>query len=663
MLEEIKGIGTKTISELNKLNINTIKDLLTYYPFRYNYFKPVNIKEINDDKEVVINGYIQSMPKVMYIKRNLNKLAFNLKTDNIIINVVIFNRAFLKNNLKINKLITIIGKYNKLKNTFTASDIKLNPIIEYKIEPIYHLTSNIKKQNFNKIIANTLKANINIPNYIPNDLISSYKFIDKKLALKYIHQPSSPNEIKQSKLMLTYEELFVYMLKLNFLKQKIQKQKLENIKLYDEKKLQEFINNLPYKLTEDQNIVLQEIINDFKSQKRMNRLILGDVGSGKTIMAFISLYINYLAGYQGVIMVPTEILAFQHFENFKTLFKKYNINVALLTSSTKIKERKEIIKEIKENKINIVISTHSVLNEEIIFNNLGLVITDEQHRFGVKQRKNLQEKGRDVDVIYMSATPIPRTLALTIYGDMDISFIKNKPQNNKKIITKLVSDSDIKEVLYDILEEIKKGHQIYVIVPLVNENEELDIEDIESIKKKFASAYNNKIPIGTIHGKIKTKEKEKIMNDFKNNIIKILISTTVIEVGIDVKNATTMVIFNAERFGLATLHQLRGRVGRSDLQSKCYLISNYEKERLKILEESNDGFYISEKDFQLRGTGDLFGVKQSGDMNFKIANLKNDYKILLQCQKDSENFLLNNIKNIKSFPNQEKILESIIFID
>lgn len=661
MLEKIKGIGSKTILELNKLNIKTIEDLLTYYPFRYDYFKPLNIREIASDKEVVINGYIQSIPKVMYIKRNLNKLSFNLKTDNIIINVVIFNRAFVKNNLSINKLVTIIGKYNQLKNTFTASDIKLSPILNEKIEPVYHLTSNLKRQYFNKIMINAL--NNPIPNYIPDYLMKKYHYIDKDIALKYIHQPTSYEEIKQSKLMLTYEELFTYMLKLNYLKQKKQVQKEDNIKDFPEDKLKTFINNLPFALTKDQNQVLEELIKDFKSPKRMNRLILGDVGSGKTIMAFIALYINYLAGYQGVIMVPTEILAYQHYENFKLLFKKYKIKAILLTSSTKTKERKEIIKDLKENNINIIISTHSVLNEEIIFNKLGLVITDEQHRFGVKQRKNLQKKGKDVDVIYMSATPIPRTLALTIYGDMDISFIKNKPQNNKEIITKLVPEKDIKEVLFAILEEIKKDHQVYVIVPLVNENEELNIEDIHSIKNKFDVAYNNKIPIGTIHGKIKAKEKEKIMNDFKNNNIKILISTTVIEVGIDVKNATTIVIFNAERFGLATLHQLRGRVGRSDLQSKCFLISNYEKERLKVLEESNDGFYISEKDFQLRGIGDLFGIKQSGDMNFKIANLKNDYKILLQCQKDSEEFLLNNKNNLKLYPNQTKILESIIFID
>lgn len=661
MLQDIKGLGAKTILELNKLNINNIEELITYYPYRYNFFKPENLSDANYEKEIVINGYIESVPKTVYIKRNLNKLSFNLNTNKEMISVLIFNRAFLKNHLTIGKSITIIGKYNQLKNTFTASDIKLTPIINDKIEPIYHLTNNIKRQNFNKIIQNAMNINLSIPNYIPNYLMEEYKFIDKGTAIKYIHNPKSTEEIKKSRLMLTYEELFIYMLKLNFLKQKKQKQKIENVKEFDYEKLNEFIKNIPFTLTEDQNKVLKELIEDFTSKKRMNRLILGDVGSGKTIMAFISLYINFLSGYQGVMMAPTEILAFQHYENILITLKACNIKVVLLTSSTKTSERTIILKELKTNKIDIVISTHSVLNEEVIFHNLGLVITDEQHRFGVKQRKNLQEKGKEVDVLYMSATPIPRTLALTLYGDMDLSFIKTKPQNNKEIITKLVNESEIKTVLKEVLEEIKKGHQIYVIVPLVNENEELDLEDIESIKNKFDIAFNKKIPIATIHGKLKSKEKADIMNDFKENKIKILISTTVIEVGIDVKNATTMVIFNAERFGLATLHQLRGRVGRSDLQSKCFLISNYEKERLKVLEESNDGFYISEKDFELRGTGDLFGVKQSGDMQFKLANLKTDYKILLQCKKDSEEFLSN--KNIKLFPNQEIILKSINFID
>ncbi len=330
----------------------------------------------------------------------------------------------------------------------------------------------------------------------------------------------------------------------------------------------------------------------------------------------------------------------------------------MLSSSTKAKQREEILNNLKSGETNVLISTHSVLNNEVLFNNLGLVITDEQHRFGVKQRENLQAKGKDTDVIYLSATPIPRTLALTIYGDMDISQIKSKPQNNKEVITKVIKEDEIKMVLYEILEEIKKGHQAYVIAPLVEEKES-DLEDVKSIYNKFNIAFNKKIPIGIIHGKLNNDEKENIMNDFKANKIKILISTTVIEVGIDVKNATIMTIFNAERFGLATLHQLRGRVGRSNIQSKCFIISNYEKERLNILEKSNDGFYISEKDFELRSSGDLFGIKQSGDMQFKLADPKRDFKILMEARKDAENFLKRNLKNMDNYPNQKKILETL----
>ncbi|MDD2505459.1 MAG: helicase-related protein [Bacilli bacterium] len=317
----------------------------------------------------------------------------------------------------------------------------------------------------------------------------------------------------------------------------------------------------------------------------------------------------------------------------------------------------------QDQNIDLLIGTHSVLNDEVKFNNLGLVITDEQHRFGVKQRQNLQKKGKEVDVLYLSATPIPRTLALTIYGDMDISQIKIKPQNNKTVITKVIKEKDIKEVLLKMLEQIKLGHQIYVVVPLIEDDETKAMENVNSIYNKLNAAFNNKIPLDIMHGQLNPKEKDIIMKKFQNNEIKILISTTVIEVGVDVKNATTIVIFNAERFGLATLHQLRGRIGRNNFASYCYLISNHEKERLKIMEKTTDGFEISEKDFELRGIGDLFGIKQSGDMNFKIANLKTDYKILLQCKKDSEDFLNNHLNNLSDFPEQKLIIDSIMFID
>ena len=661
MLKEIKGIGSKILLELNKLNIYDIEDLLTYYPYRYNYYKPQKISEIRDNETAVITGIIENNPKVSFIKRNFNRISFNLNTGLEIINVVIFNRAFLKNNLVIGKTITVIGKYKKSNNTFTASDLKLKPILKPEIDPVYHLGTGIKKANFIKIINNTLEKNIYLTNYVPDYLNQKYNFIDKLSAIKAIHNPNTTKDLKDALLFLKYEELYNFMLKINYLK--LKRSHLNNFeqKTFDEEKLHALISNLPFSLTNDQLKAIDDIKEDFLTNKRMNRLLLGDVGSGKTIVAILSLYMNALAGYQGVLMAPTEILAMQHYNNAIKIFKDNKI--ALLTSSTKTKERKEILKDLKDNKIDILIGTHSVLNDEVIFNNLGLVITDEQHRFGVKQRHYLQKKGEEVDVLYMSATPIPRTLALTIYGDMDISFIKEKPKNNKEVITKLLKENEIKEALFKMAEEIKQNHQIYVVVPLVEDNEELDMENVTSIYNKLNEAFHDKIPMDILHGKLSSKEKDCIMKDFKENKTKILISTTVIEVGIDVSNATMMVIFNAERFGLATLHQLRGRVGRSDIQSYCYLISNLDTERLRVMEETNDGFEISEKDFKIRGTGDLFGVKQSGDMTFKLADLKNDYKILLQCKEDSEQFLKEHLKNINLYPNQQKIINSIKFID
>ena len=657
MLDKLKGIGPKTLEELNNLNIYNIEDLLMHYPYRYNYYQPIDIKSAQDNEDVTITGIVERNATAYYIKRSLNVLNFTINTNNILVKIVAYNRGFMKNHIKAGNKITVTGKYNKFKNTIIAGEIINEEITSLKIEPVYRLTKKLKKHIFNKIMIEALK-DIKVNNYIPNYLNREYNFIDKNLAIKNIHNPSDIDTLKQSKLMLIYEELFIFMLKINYLKNNQKSIKENNIKKFKESDVNNFINSLPFKLTKDQIESINDIISDFNSNKRMNRLILGDVGSGKTIVGFIALYINFLSNYQGVLMAPTEILAFQHFNNFKNIFKDVDIKCQLLTSSTKPKDRIEIIKNLKNGKTNILISTHSVLNEEVVFKNLGLVITDEQHRFGVKQRKNLQEKGKDTDVIYMSATPIPRTLALTIYGDMDISQIKTKPQNNKEVITKVLKEDGIKEVLYEILEEIKKGHQAYVIVPLVEENES-ELEDVQSIYDKFNIAYNKKIPMEMIHGKLKNEEKEEIMQNFKEGKTKILISTTVIEVGIDVKNATVIAIFNAERFGLATLHQLRGRVGRSDLQSKCFIISNYEKERLDVLEESNDGFYISEKDFELRSAGDIFGIKQSGDMEFKLANLKTDYKILLQCKKDAEEFLNKNKDNLDDYPNQKKILSSI----
>ncbi len=661
MLDEIKGIGPKTILSLNSLGIYTLDDLLNYFPYRYNVLKPVSLSTASDDDQVLINGYIENPIKVFFIKKNLNKLSFKLNTGTELINVTIFNRAFIKPNLSVGKQISVLGKYNRKNNTFVANDIKLVPILRETIEPVYHLNAGLKRSSFIKIMDNALSKNYFVTNNIPDYLMNKYKFVDKMVAIKDIHKPINLQSIKDSKLMLIYEELFTFMLKMNYLK--LNQKNVDEFyeRTIKEDKVNKFIETLPFTLTNDQVNAIEEIKNDFNNPKRMNRLILGDVGSGKTIVAFIALYMNYITGYQGVMMAPTEILAKQHYENMINLFKNFDLRMELLTSSTLKKTRSDIIKRLASGDVDVLIGTHSVLNDEIIFKNLGLVVTDEQHRFGVNQRNMLQKKGRLSDVLYLSATPIPRTLALTLFGDMDITEIRSKPSNRKPILTKLFKNKDIKDVLFMMLDEIKKGHQIYVVAPLIEDENETGMETVKELKNKIDTAFNHKIPIDILHGKLKNKDKEEIMNNFKLNKTKILISTTVIEVGVDVKNATMMVIFNAERFGLATLHQLRGRIGRNDLESKCILISDYDTPRLKILEESNDGFYISEKDFELRGSGDLFGVKQSGDMDFKIANMKTDFKILQQCALDSKEFLEN--VDLNKYPIQKNIIDSISFMN
>ena len=658
MLEDIKGIGPKTLKLFQNLNIFTIQDLITYYPYKYKLYHPVTLDNYEENTEVLINGYVASDAKIYYIKRNLNKISFRLNTGTKLINVTIFNRPFIKQHLLLNKYISVIGKYNVKTNTFTASDIKLTPIIKDEIEPIYHTTQGLKQVNIHKIINNLLEKNIYVPSLIPEEYIKEYSLLDKLTAIKEIHNPTSTNNLKQAEICLKYEELFEYTLKINYLKYLKDKTTTSYIKTFDTSKLDNLISSLPFKLTDSQVNAVEDIKQDFNSPKHMNRLILGDVGSGKTIISFLALYMNYLSGYQGVLMAPTEILIKQHYENIKKILT--DLNIEILTGSTTKKDRNKIIENLKNGQIDILLSTHSVLNDDVVFKNIGLVVTDEQHRFGVNQRKNLQNKGENVDVLYMSATPIPRTLALTIFKDMDITEIKTKPLNRKPKITKLYKTTEIKEVLYEMLDEIKKGHQIYVVSPLIeNEEENTKLASVNYLYEKINVALNGKVPIGVLHGKLKNEEKENIMNDFKSNKTKILISTTIIEIGVDVSNATMIVIFNAERFGLATLHQLRGRIGRNDIESKCILISDYDTPRLKILEESEDGFYISEKDFELRGAGDLFGVKQSGDMVFKIANLNKDFKILKKCSEDSLIFLNKHINEIDKFPIQKNIIRGV----
>lgn len=655
-LTQIKGLGMKTCEKLDKLGIKDIKSLLTFYPFRYNIIKRSNLKEVKNNEQITIDGIIESIPSIFYFKGKKDKMNFKLNTGFKTFNIVIFNRGFLKNKLTIGTEITVVGKIDKIKSIIVVSDLYFGKIDKERIEPVYHTTFGLSNKQIRKYINSTVNLGYEIDDYIPTFISQKYHLLNKSEAIRYLHNPVDEIKLKQSIKRTKYEELFIYMLKMNYLKQskKIDHGLKRDIS-YD--KVEQFIDNLPFELTRDQIKSVEEIYKDLTGDMRMNRLLQGDVGSGKTIVAFITMYINYLGGYQSALMAPTEILAQQHYQNSKELFKKYNIDIALLTGKTKTKEKKEIYEKLKNGTIDFIIGTHALFTDDVIYKNLGLVITDEQHRFGVNQRSNLKNKGTTPDILYMSATPIPRTYALTLYGDMDVSNIKTLPSGKKEIITTLKTEKEIKDVLTSMYNELKQRHQIYVVAPLIEESDKIDLKNVYDLEEKFNKAFGKICNIDILHGKMKPSEKEEVMQKFKENKINILISTTVIEVGVDVKNATMMVIFDAERFGLSALHQLRGRVGRNNLQSYCILISNYEKERLNVLTKTNDGFKVSEEDFLLRGSGDIFGLRQSGDMIFKMADLKQDFNILLKAKEDSE-YLLKNLTKIDP-KEQQKYLNLI----
>ena len=642
-LKDVKGIGPKSLSLLNKINIYTVEDLVTHYPFRYEILERCNLADTLDGGKIIIDGKIESVPILMHFKAGLNKMNFRLVTASGVVGVSIFNRAFLKSQLTVGTGVTVIGKFDKTKNVITASDIKLETLMnKAKIEPVYHCTAGLTNKNMSTYINMAiLMFGKEIFDYIPESYLEKYNFLNKKTSLNIIHNPSTIEKLKEVTIRLKYEELFAFMFKINYLKVQNKKKNTGLLRKIDRDKINAFINKLPFKLTDDQYKAVDEILDDLASHNRMNRLLQGDVGSGKTIVSFIAMLANDFSGYQSALMAPTEILATQHYNNLKTFLKDSSINVELLTGSTPKKEKLRIYEGLKDGSISMIVGTHALIQDEVEYNNLGLVITDEQHRFGVHQRANLQNKGVKPDVLYMSATPIPRTYALTIFGDMDVSTIKMRPKGRQKVETFVKKNSEIKDVLGLMYKELQAGHQVYVIAPLIEDSENSDLATVCNLKDQMKLAFGDRYKIDIVHGKMAALAKDAIMEQFMQNKIQILISTTVVEVGVDVSNATTMVIFDADRFGLSTLHQLRGRVGRGTSKSQCILISDSDTDRLKIMETVDDGFVISEEDFKLRGHGDLFGTKQSGDMTFKIANIREDYKILLQAKKDSKEYLLD----------------------
>ena len=662
-LENIEGVGPKTKELLNKIKIYSVSDLLYYYPYRYDIIKRSDLSNLEDGDKIIIDGVIEGQPTIIYINKNLKKIIFRISNKIAVLNVTLYNKTYLYQDLKFGKEVTIIGKYNKLKNTIIATDIRFGLLPPTaKIEPIYYTTSGLSVKQISKFITSILYDDYEVVDLVPRYLNEKYNLLSKKIAIQNIHNPVDILMLKKARQKIKYEELFMYVLKLNYLKRKISNDTNAIERVIDREKIDKFINNLPFKLTLDQSKAVNDIINDLSIKKRMNRLLQGDVGSGKTIIAFISIYANYLSKYQSALMAPTEILAKQHYEEAKKIFADYKMNIALLTSSTSSNDKKEIYDGLESGKINLVIGTHSLIQDSVSYKKLGLVITDEQHRFGVHQRDTFKNKGISPDILSMSATPIPRTYALTIYGDTDISSIKSKPIGRKEIITIFKKEKDITDVLLMIKKELDLNHQIYVVAPMIDVDEDDERESVNDLEEKMNKAFGKVCKIGIIHGKLDSKEKNKIMNNFENGKINILISTTVIEVGVNVPNASMIVIFDANMFGLSTLHQLRGRVGRSDIQSYCILVAKESLERLRLLEKTNDGFEISEYDFQVRGEGDLFGTRQSGELGLKMASVKKDFKMLLKAKEDADEFI-NMLFTFETNPEFEPIFTELKKID
>ncbi len=636
----IKGVGPNRVKLLNKLGVFTLKDLITYYPRTYeDRSKPKNIIECINGEEALIEAYATGRVSDVRLRgKTMQKLVIRDETG--VATAVWFNQSYLKNKFEIGRKYTFYGKINnnfgRITITSPVFDEEGRNFNTGKIIPIYPLTFNLSQNTIRKIIENAIKEiDGKLEETLPEYILKEYKLEGINQATKEIHFPKEFKDFNNARNRLVFEELLTMQLALLELKNSYMSEE-KGIKFSKDAHMSDIINKLPFKLTNAQRRVLEEIDNDMESDKPMNRLLQGDVGSGKTVIAMCSAYKAVKCGYQATIMAPTAILATQHLESFKNIFDELNIKCEILISAMTKKKKTELLERLSKGEIDILIGTHALLQENVEFKNLGLVVTDEQHRFGVKQRTTIVEKGQNPDVLVMTATPIPRTLALILYGDLDISIIDELPPNRKKIDTFAVTKGMEERINNFIKLQLKEGRQAYIVCPLVEENEELDLKSVEKLYEKCKTETFPEYKVEYIHGKMKAKDKDDIMMRFKNKEIDILISTTVIEVGVDVPNANIMVIEDAQRFGLAQLHQLRGRVGRGEYKSYCIL--KYEgkgetvRKRMKVMCDTNDGFIISEKDLELRGSGDFFGTMQHGLPEFKIANLFEDMNILKVAQ-------------------------------
>lgn len=634
----VKGIGAERAIELAALQIETVQDLLEHFPYRYEDYRVRDLSEVQDGEKITIIGTVYGEPVVRFYGAKKSRITVKVVVDNIVVTAIWFNRGFLKSQLRAGREIMLSGKFERARLQIMVSeqhflDTERVKVQEGTIQPVYSITGGMQvKQMRRFIIAALEQFGDSIDEILPEDLVRKYKLASRRDAIRNIHFPESVQAGKQGRRRLAFEELLLFQLRLqayHVINRQARDGVAQHVPL---EKVHTFIHSLPFPLTNAQKRVIKEILDDMQAPYSMNRLLQGDVGSGKTVVAAIALLATVEAGYQGALMVPTEILAEQHYETLSELLAPHGIEVALLSGSATVRKRRDILGGLQSGLIQIVVGTHALIQEDVYFAKLGLVITDEQHRFGVEQRRILREKGLNPDVLFMTATPIPRTLAITAFGDMDVSTIDELPAGRKPIETYWVRHDMLDRILAFVRKELDRGRQAYVISPLIEESEKLDLQNAIDVHAQLSQYFAGTYRVGLMHGRLVPREKDEVMQQFSRNEVQVLVSTTVVEVGVNVPNASVMVIYDAERFGLAQLHQLRGRVGRGAEQSYCILIADPKsetgKERMRIMTETNDGFEVARRDLELRGPGDFFGTKQSGLPEFKVADVVQDYRML-----------------------------------